>query len=109
MLGDDEADFDPFKWAAQSDTDGALKVAPWDSGTVGLFYRGRLLRSDAGSTRLDIATWDDLVAAGETIKEQTGHTLLSADVATGGAFQMLLQQQGPALFDEAGRHRDHRA
>ena len=49
-----------------------------------------------------IETWDDLVAAGETIKARTGHTLLSSDVATGGTFQMLLQQQGLGLFDEAG-------
>ncbi|HEY9424379.1 MAG TPA: extracellular solute-binding protein [Microterricola sp.] len=101
VLGDKEAEFDPFKWAAQSDKDGALKVAPWDSGTVGLFYRSDYFE-DAGIDPADIATWDDLVAAGETIKEQSGHTLMSLDVATGGGFQMLLQQQGQGLFNDAG-------
>lgn len=101
VLGDKEAEFDPFKWAAESDKDGALKVAPWDSGTVGLFYRSDYFE-DAGIDPADIATWDDLVAAGETIKEQSGHTLMSLDVATGGGFQMLLQQQGQGLFNDAG-------
>ncbi|GAA1750943.1 ABC transporter substrate-binding protein [Agromyces humatus] len=101
VLGDAEADFDPFKWSAQSDADGALKVAPWDSGTVGLFFRADYF--DAASVDpSSIETWDDLVAAGETIKAKTGHTLLSADISTGGTFQMLLQQQGIGLFDDAG-------
>lgn len=101
VLGEKQSDFDPFKWSAQSDKDGALKVAPWDSGTVGLFYRSDYFK-DAGIDPTEIATWDDLVAAGETIKEQTGHTLMSLDVATGGGFQMLLQQQGQGLFNDAG-------
>ncbi|GAA1818828.1 sugar ABC transporter substrate-binding protein [Agromyces neolithicus] len=101
VLGDAEGDFDPFKWSAQSDADGALKVAPWDSGTVGLFFRTDYF-DQAGVDPASIETWDDLIAAGETIKATTGHTLLSIDVSTGGAFQMLLQQQGIGLFDEAG-------
>ena len=101
VLGDAEADFDPFKWSAQSDADGALKVAPWDSGTVGLFYRSDYFDA-AGIDPATLDTWEELVAAGETIKAKTGHTLLSLDVATGGGFQMLLQQQGLGLFDEAG-------
>ena len=101
VLGDDEADFDPFKWAAQSDADGALKIAPWDSGTVALFYRADYFEQ-AGVDPASIETWDDLVAAGEVIKAKTGHTLLSLDVATGGGFQMLLQQLGQGIFDDAG-------
>lgn len=101
ILGDSEADFDPFKWAAGSAADGALKIAPWDSGTVALFYRSDYFAA-AGIDPASIMTWDDLVAAGETIKSATGHTLLSLDVSTGGAFQMLLQQQGQGLFAAAG-------
>ncbi|MFC5791621.1 extracellular solute-binding protein [Agromyces tardus] len=101
VLGDAEADFDPFKWSAQSDADGALKVAPWDSGTVGLFFRTDYFE-EAGVDPASIETWDDLLAAGETIKQATGHTLLSLDVASGGAFQLLLQQQGQGLFDASG-------
>ncbi|MGW9632358.1 ABC transporter substrate-binding protein [Agromyces sp. NPDC055520] len=101
VLGEAEDEFDPFKWSAQSDADGALKVAPWDSGTVGLFYRADYF-DEAGIDPASIETWDDLIAAGEQIKATTGHTLLSLDVATGGGFQMLLQQQGQGLFDDDG-------
>ncbi|MCK8608528.1 ABC transporter substrate-binding protein [Agromyces sp. C10] len=101
VFAEHEADFDPFKWSAHSDEDGALKIVPWDSGTVGLFYRTDYFEA-AGVDPADVETWDDLVKAGERIKAETGRTLLSLDVATGGGFQMLLQQQGQGLFDEDG-------
>ncbi len=101
VIGDKRADFDPFKWSAQSNDDGAIMMAPWDSGTVGLYYRSDIL-TDAGVDLDDVQTWDDLVAAGEQIQAATGHTLLSTDVSTGGLFQMLLQQQGQGLFNDAG-------
>lgn len=101
VLGDKKADFDPSKWSAGSDDKGELLVAPWDSGTVGLFYRSDYL-SKAGVDPTSINTWDDLVAAGETIKKKTGHTLLSTDVSTGGPFSMMLQQQGQGFFDADG-------
>jgi lactose/L-arabinose transport system substrate-binding protein len=101
ILGDDEADFDPFKWSAGSDADGSLRIAPWDSGTVALYYRTDIVEQ-AGVDIEAAATWDDLIAAGKVIKEKTGHTLLSTDLAAGGGFQMLLQQLGQGLFNEAG-------
>lgn len=101
ILGDDEADFDPFKWSAGSDADGSLRIAPWDSGTVALYYRTDIVEQ-AGVDIAAATTWDDLIAAGKVIKEKTGHTLLSTDLSAGGGFQMLLQQLGQGLFDEAG-------
>ncbi|MFF1540127.1 ABC transporter substrate-binding protein [Microbacterium sp. NPDC058269] len=101
ILGDDEADFDPFKWSAGSDADGSLRIAPWDSGTVALYYRTDIIEQ-AGVDIEAATTWDDLIAVGKVIKEKTGHTLLSTDLAAGGGFQMLLQQLGQGLFDEAG-------
>lgn len=101
LFGDDESDFDPFKWSAHSNADGDLMVAPWDSGTVALFVRTDYF-ADAGIDPASIETWDDLMLAGDAIKEQSGHTLLSLDVSTGGGFQMLLQQQGQGLFNDAG-------
>lgn len=101
ILGEDEADFDPFKWSAGSDADGSLRIAPWDSGTVALYYRTDIIE-EAGVDIGAVETWDDLIAAGTVIKEKTGHTLLSTDLAAGGGFQMLLQQLGQGLFDEAG-------
>lgn len=101
ILGADEADFDPFKWSAGSDASGSLRIAPWDSGTVALYYRTDII-AEAGVDIEAVQTWDDLIAAGKTIKQKTGHTLLSTDIAAGGGFQMLLQQLGKGLFDEKG-------
>jgi lactose/L-arabinose transport system substrate-binding protein len=102
VLGDQKADFDPSKWSAGSNADGKLLVAPWDSGTVGLFYRSDYL-AEAGVDPASLGTWDDLVTAGEKIKAATGHTLMSIDVSSGWTFAMMLQQQGQGLFDEDGK------
>lgn len=101
ILSEHEADFDPSKWSAGSNADGDLMTAPWDSGTVALFYRSDYL-AESGVDPDSLETWDDLVAAGEQIKDATGHTLLSIDVASGSTFTMLLQQAGQGLFDENG-------
>ncbi|WP_309064836.1 ABC transporter substrate-binding protein [Microbacterium sp.] len=101
VLGDAEADFDPFKWAAGSDAEGALRIAPWDSGTVALYYRTDIIEQ-AGVDIEAADTWDELVELGRTVKNKTGHTLLSLDLSAGGGFQMLLQQLGKGLFDENG-------
>lgn len=96
-----KADFDPSKWDASSNSDGALLSLPWDSGTVAMYYRSDYWQ-EAGIDPSSINTWDDFIAAGETIKAKTGHTSLSFDVSSGALFQMLLQQQGGSYFDEAG-------
>lgn len=101
VLGDAKDDFDPFKWDTGTDADGKLRMAPWDSGTVGLFYRTDYFDA-AGIDPASIVTWDDMVTAGETIKAKTGKTLLTADLSDGGPFFMLLQQEGQGLFDENG-------
>ncbi|GAT74499.1 extracellular solute-binding protein family 1 [Microbacterium sp. HM58-2] len=101
ILGEDEADFDPFKWSAGSDADGSLRIAPWDSGTVAMFYRTDIVE-EAGVDIEAVQTWDDLIAAGKVIKEKTGHTLMSTDIAAGAGFQARLQQLGQGLFDEKG-------
>lgn len=101
VFGDAKDDFDPFKWDTGTDADGKLLVAPWDSGTVGLFYRTDYFDA-AGIDPASIATWDDLVTAGEAIKAKTGKTLLTADLSDGGPFFMMQQQQGQGLFDENG-------
>lgn len=100
-FADKKADFDPFKWAAGTDSSGALRIAPWDSGTVAMYYRTDYF-AEAGVDIQQAKTWDDLVEMGKTIKERTGHTLLSADLTGGGLFQVLLQQQGKGLFNEDG-------
>ncbi|WP_164234149.1 ABC transporter substrate-binding protein [Microbacterium hydrocarbonoxydans] len=101
ILGEDEADFDPFKWSAGSDADGSLRIAPWDSGTVAMFYRTDIVE-EAGVDIEAVQTWEDLIAAGKVIKEKTGHTLMSTDIAAGAGFQARLQQLGQGLFNEKG-------
>lgn len=101
VLGDKKADFDPSKWVAGSNDKGEIMVAPWDSGTVGLYYRSDYF-SDAGIDPASVTTWDDLVKAGETIKKKSGHTLMSVDISGGAGFSMMLQQQGLSYFNEAG-------
>jgi lactose/L-arabinose transport system substrate-binding protein len=101
VLGGKKADFDPFKWNAGTDQSGALRMAPWDSGTVGLYYRNDYFQT-AGVNPSSVSTWDDLITAGEQIKAKVGKTLLTADLSTGGPFTMMLQQQGQGLFNSAG-------
>lgn len=101
VIGDSKADFDPSKWAAATGADGGIYMAPWDSGTVALYYRSDYL-ADAGVDPASLTTWDALIAAGEKIKTATGHTLMSIDVSTGATFGMLMQQQGAWIFDAQG-------
>ncbi len=101
VLGEQKADFDPFKWSVGSNDEGSLRIAPWDSGTVALFYRTDYAEA-AGVDLSTAETWDDLIALGKTIKDKTGHTLLSTDLSTGGGFQMYLQQLGQGLFNAEG-------
>lgn len=101
-VGSLEADFDPFKWSTGTNPDGNIAVVPWDSGTVGLFYRIDYLE-EAGVDPASLATWDDLIAAGKQIKEKTGKTLMSIDVSSGATFRMLLHQQGVGYFDDEGK------
>ncbi|WP_127125846.1 ABC transporter substrate-binding protein [Georgenia sp. SYP-B2076] len=101
VLGDKQADFDPFKWSTGTTADGTIAVAPWDSGTVGMFYRADYLAA-AGVDPSSIETWADLVEAGEQVKTATGNTLMSVDVASGAIFRMMLHQQGQGYFDENG-------
>ncbi|MDL9979442.1 sugar ABC transporter substrate-binding protein [Microbacterium sp. ASV49] len=101
VMGSMKSEFDPFKWAAGNDTSGHLRVAPWDSGTVALYYRTDYA-TQAGVDISSAKTWDDLIALGQTIKAKTGHTLLSSDLSAGGPFTMMLQQNGEGIFNDAG-------
>lgn len=101
VMGSLKNDFDPFKWAAGTDTSGHLRVAPWDSGTVALYYRTDYAKQ-AGVDLTAAKTWDDLIVAGKAVKAKTGHTLLSSDLSGGGPFTMMLQQNGEGVFNAAG-------
>ncbi|WP_327091240.1 sugar ABC transporter substrate-binding protein [Nonomuraea sp. NBC_01738] len=91
-----KADFDPAKWQASS-TDKGLWALPWDSAPVGLYYR-RDYFTKAGVDPESIATWQDLVQAGEKVKQATGKRLFVADLSTASGFTTLLQQLGQGYF-----------
>ncbi|NRQ38850.1 sugar ABC transporter substrate-binding protein [Nonomuraea sp. NN258] len=93
-----KADFDPAKWAAASSGKG-LYALPWDSAPVGLYYR-RDYFEQAKVDPESIATWDDLVAAGEKIKQATGKRLFVTDASTPAGFTTLLQQLGQGYFKD---------
>ncbi|MCU6481354.1 ABC transporter substrate-binding protein [Arthrobacter sp. A2-55] len=101
LIGADEAQFDPSKISASSSADGKLLSMPWDSGTVALYVRTDYFKA-AGVDPSKLATWDDLITAGEEVKAATGHALISTDLSTGSLFQMLLQQQGQGIFTPDG-------
>lgn len=82
--------------------DGSIIAAPWDSGPVGVFYRRDLFEA-AGVNPEDIETWDDYLAAGEAIMEETGAHLFQVDMANDdGTFRILLNQVANFYFNEAG-------
>lgn len=101
LLGADVSKFDPSKVSASSNADGKLLSMPWDSGTVALYVRTDYFKA-VGVDPAKLATWDDLVTAGEKVKAATGHALISTDLSTGSLFQMLLQQQGQGIFTADG-------
>ncbi|MFI6496240.1 ABC transporter substrate-binding protein [Nonomuraea typhae] len=92
VAGKYKADFDPAKWQAATSGKG-LYALPWDSAPVGLFYR-RDYFEQAKVTPEDIATWDDLVKAGEKVKAATGKRLFVSDLTSAATFTTLLQQLG---------------
>lgn len=98
-----KADFDPSKWAASSDAAGHLFSLPWDSGTMGVFYRRDVIE-EAGVDPQSIGTWDEFLRAGEQIKAKTGKKLFAMDITGGDSiFGTMLQEQGQSYFDADGR------
>ncbi len=98
-----KAQFDASKWAASSDANGHLFSLPWDSGTVGIFYR-RDYFEKAGIDPATIKTWDDFVAAGEKVKAATGKGMINVDVSgSDSIWAELMQQQGASYFDADGK------
>lgn len=92
---------DPSKVPVISHEDSII-AAPWDSGPVGVFYR-RDLFEEAGVDPDDIETWDDYLAAGETIMDETGAHLFQVDMANDdGTFRILLNQVANFYFNDAG-------
>ncbi len=83
--------------------DGRYYAMPWNVGPCGLFYRSDIFEQ-CGIDVETITTWDKLIEAGITIKEQTGMYILPS--TTNGThcddLMMLLNQQGGQYYNEAG-------
>ena len=85
--------------------EGRVYAIPWDMGPCAVFYK-RSVFERYGIDPQVIETWDDYVATGKRIIEASqGRTRMLA-LAPGELdplFEILLQQRGGQVFDEAGR------
>jgi len=102
------ADLHPGMLAACS-KDGKIYCIPWDIGPTGTFYRRDVfeaagLKSDPESVSAAIATYDDLLATCNTIKEKTGLNCFSLNKANneGYLYNYMLSQQGLGYFNDNG-------
>ncbi|HUW62051.1 MAG TPA: sugar ABC transporter substrate-binding protein [Candidatus Bathyarchaeia archaeon] len=99
-----EQDFPPSFWQ-DCTHDGRVYGIPWDIGPGGVFYK-RSVFEQYGVDPLEIETWDDYIAAGETILERSGGKTKMLCVPRGmlvDLFEPLLQQAGGQIFDKEGR------
>ena len=94
------AEFPDFKWTELTLGE-QIYAIPWDSGPVVTFYR-RDLYEQAGISPDDIETWDDFIAAGQTLDEATGVKMLSFDFTDDGIWRIIANQNGCFYFDPAG-------
>ncbi|MDX6153981.1 ABC transporter substrate-binding protein [Marinococcus sp. PL1-022] len=100
---DEHADkFTEFKVDAAQDENGDFISMPWDIGPAGVFYRVDLFE-EAGVNADDIETWDDYVAAGEKVVEETDAFMLPVQVTSDDSpYRVFLNQQGVNYFNEDG-------
>ena len=89
--------FPDFKWTELTLGEQIFAV-PWDSGPVVTFYR-RDLYEQAGINPEEIETWDDFIAAGQSLDEATGAKMLWFDFSDDGVWRELANQNGCFYFD----------
>ncbi len=94
------SDYPDFKWTELMLGEQIFAV-PWDSGPVVTFYR-RDLYEQAGINPDEIETWDDFIAAGQSLDEATGAKMLWFDFSDDGVWRQLANQNGCFYFDDAG-------
>ena len=94
------SDYPDFKWTELTLGDQIFAI-PWDSGPVVTFYR-RDLYEQAGINPDEIETWDDFIAAGQSLDEATGAKMLWFDFTDDGVWRQLANQNGCFYFDDAG-------
>ncbi|TXK18559.1 ABC transporter substrate-binding protein [Homoserinibacter sp. GY 40078] len=107
MGADDlESDFPATLWGSAQDTSGNVYGIPYEVNTNVVFYREDLFE-EAGIDMDSIATWDQLLDAGVTLKEKTGSYLFAMDKAasesdSANLWQILARLQGTFFFNKDG-------
>jgi len=99
-----EGDFPASFWT-NCIFEGRVYAIPWDMGPCAVFYkRGLFERYEIDPEAIE--TWDDYIAAGKQLLERSNGDTRMLILSTGnmeGLFEILLQQQGGQVFDDAGR------
>lgn len=82
----------------------AVYGVPFDSGTVGLFYRLDLIEA-AGFCEEDmrLLTWEEFIEIGKQVKKKTGKAMLTVNPSDLPLIRMMLQSAGAWYTDEEGR------
>ncbi len=93
-------------WKSGSGPNGQVFGVPYEVNAAGFFFRKDLF-AEAGLDYTGIKTWDELLAAGVTLKEKTGASLFSMDKAgtvgdSAGLFELLMGLQGSFYFNANG-------
>ncbi|WP_185020746.1 ABC transporter substrate-binding protein [Histidinibacterium lentulum] len=93
LLGANEVADDFVEWAwAQVSAGGAVYGIPWDSGPMGIIYRGDIF-DEVGIA--EPATWDEFRAAAETLRAERPDAYITTAAFSAGAWTI-------ALFWQAG-------
>ncbi|MDL9980212.1 ABC transporter substrate-binding protein [Microbacterium sp. ASV49] len=105
-LGKLESDFAAGPWASGQGKNGEVYGIPYEVNATGFFYR-KDLWDKAGVDVSTIKSYDDLLAAGKTIKAATGAPLFTMDKAatvadSAGLFQLLMNLQNSFYFNGNG-------
>lgn len=99
---DHDGSFAESKQEMVTDEDGNYIAFPRDLGPVGVFYRKDIFE-EAGVDAESIETWDDYIAAGETIMEETGVPMIGLALNQQVALtRFMTHQQETFYFDEEG-------
>src|SRR5688572_18911954 len=99
-----EKDFPAASWA-NCVRDGRVYAIPWDVGPCAVFYKPAIF-TKYGVDPARIETWDDYIAAGRTIMQQSGGRTKMLALSPGQLqmmYEMLLQQVDGQVFDDDGR------
>lgn len=93
----------PAGVTAYSTVDGMNLGVPFDSGTAINAIRTDII-AEAGLTVDDFTdiTWDEYIALGEQVLDETGYPMLSGIAGSSDMILMMLQSTGNSLFDEEG-------